>query len=109
MSELWTKGEWLPDPVGAVYNESAGAYMIAIVQYPARGRFIPCFAFGETKEECIANGWLIASSKNLYGAVTKLLQVNPAGIKIAEEWMNWGDGVWEANNAVAKIAGKPNF
>jgi len=59
-----TTGPWRLGDIEPQYNE-IGAYQVAIVQKERGGRIIPGFAFGETKEQCLANARLIASATSM--------------------------------------------
>lgn len=69
----WTTGEFFPEPDAPTYNEGADAYQRAIL-CKEDYRIIPGFAFGETPEQCSANAWLLAASKELLRAVQLLLK-----------------------------------
>jgi hypothetical protein len=64
----WTPGPWFPEEE-PTFNEDANAYQIAIVQATREGRTIPGFAFGDTKEQCVANAWLLSAAKDLLKAL----------------------------------------
>lgn len=68
MKTKHTPGPWGLGLIDPQYND-IGAYQVAIVQSDETDKIIPGFAFGETKEICIANAKLIAAAPELLEAL----------------------------------------
>ncbi len=78
----WSKGEFFPEPDAPTHNPGADAYQRAIL---GEGRIIPGFAFGETSEECTANAWMLAASKEMCKALQMFINNDPDARKKAEQ------------------------
>lgn len=92
-----TKSEWCPEAEPPTYNPEASAYQRAIIQLD-HGRVIPGFSFGESAEECTANGWMMAASKDLFKAVHALLKNEPDMYQKAEYALSKAMGEAETNS-----------
>lgn len=71
-----TPGPWAFGDIEPQYNAGADAWQMAIIQKdvgsPESGRTIPAFAFGDTREQCVANARLIAMSPEMAADYDKL-------------------------------------
>lgn len=78
-----TKGTWTREPDEPTYNPEADAYQIAILQFPAGdNEIIPAFAFGKTKEICLANAYALCNGVNSHQL---LLDALKASLQILEQ------------------------
>lgn len=62
----WTQGIWTPEPNKPEYEESVKMYKMAILAVDGFGRpKIVGFAFGDDEATCLANAYVMSTSKEL--------------------------------------------
>lgn len=100
----WTGGQWTPEKNSPTFSEEAQVFQMAILQYSVGGTdhgSIPAIAFGRTAEECMANAWLLAASKDLFTVLNKITSLNPTR-RTPEEWLTLGGYFAESMDALHK-------
>lgn len=93
-----TQGNFTPEKE-PTYNPGADAYQIAILQdNHKKDETIPGFAFGDTKEVCMANAHLFANSKLVILALSRLLALHASEDKPSPA--EWHEAIEEAEHAL---------